>query len=98
MAALNFVGNRTREAILMPYKRAPVTEAVIELRFAEPIDQETVKEAARRGRKGVANSGCESSPQPSCFHNRRYRVLPLILALRHRRGVLNQCSDVHNGG
>jgi uncharacterized protein (TIGR04255 family) len=34
----------------MPYKRAPVTEAVIELRFAEPIDQETVEKAARRVR------------------------------------------------
>jgi uncharacterized protein (TIGR04255 family) len=55
MAALNFDfaenRTRTREAILMPYKRAPVTEAVIELRFAEPIDQETVEEAARRARR-----------------------------------------------
>jgi uncharacterized protein (TIGR04255 family) len=32
----------------MAYKRAPITEAVIELRFARPADQRDVEKAARR--------------------------------------------------
>src|SRR5262245_21109480 len=34
----------------MPYKRAPITEAVIELRFTHPIGQKSVEKAARRVR------------------------------------------------
>lgn len=38
----------------MPYAKAPITEAVIELRFARPIDLEVAKKAAQRVRPEYA--------------------------------------------
>jgi uncharacterized protein (TIGR04255 family) len=35
----------------MPYKRPPITEAIIELQFARPSDQSTIEKAARRIRE-----------------------------------------------
>jgi uncharacterized protein (TIGR04255 family) len=51
MAILNlYCGFRRAETTSMPYKRAPITEAVIELRFAQTIDSETLQKAVRRVR------------------------------------------------
>jgi uncharacterized protein (TIGR04255 family) len=50
MAILDLLRISPRGNTSMPYRRAPITEAVIELRFAQTIDSETVQKAVRRVR------------------------------------------------